>query len=142
MHGICVCVYDDCANMHGRAFVQVRVLSAPMLGSWDLNLKNVGGKLDMGRLCEYLSSKKFESKVVKVTHVCICVLEQLLNSIRLPGFWAAFLVRAFLLLAKYMASAHVCIKIVLTIHVVWQVCICARIEVLLKKDPHEVETAL
>uniref|UniRef100_A0A7S0Y0T7 Uncharacterized protein n=1 Tax=Hemiselmis andersenii TaxID=464988 RepID=A0A7S0Y0T7_HEMAN len=48
---------------------QVRVLSAPMLGSWDLNLKAAGGKLDMSRLCEYLSGPKFAYKVVKVQHV-------------------------------------------------------------------------
>ena len=40
-----------------------------MLGSWDLNLRSIGGKLDMGRLCEYLSAPKFQDRVVKVQHV-------------------------------------------------------------------------
>mmetsp|Transcript_31608 Transcript_31608/g.49517 ORF Transcript_31608/g.49517 Transcript_31608/m.49517 type:complete len:214 (+) Transcript_31608:1641-2282(+) len=48
---------------------KVKILSAPILGSWDSNLKAVNAKLDIGQLCEYLSSEKFSDKVFKVTHV-------------------------------------------------------------------------
>jgi len=47
----------------------VKILSAPILGSWDMNLKSVNAKLNMENLCEYLKGQEFADRVFRVTHV-------------------------------------------------------------------------
>jgi hypothetical protein len=46
----------------------VRVLSAPLLVSWDTNLSSVGGKLDSSQVSEFLSRPEFSDRVAKVTN--------------------------------------------------------------------------
>lgn len=48
---------------------QVKILSAPILGSWDMNLKSVNAKLNMENLCEYLKGETFADRVFKVKDV-------------------------------------------------------------------------
>jgi len=55
-----------------RALAQlgdIRVLSAHILGSWNLDLRSVGAKLDMGNLCDFLAGERFGDRVFKVSHV-------------------------------------------------------------------------
>eukprot|EP00277_Geminigera_cryophila_P003922 CAMPEP_0179431410 /NCGR_PEP_ID=MMETSP0799-20121207/16305_1 /TAXON_ID=46947 /ORGANISM="Geminigera cryophila, Strain CCMP2564" /LENGTH=628 /DNA_ID=CAMNT_0021208323 /DNA_START=186 /DNA_END=2073 /DNA_ORIENTATION=+ len=47
----------------------IRVLSAHILGSWNVDLRSVGAKLDMGNLCEFLAGDRFGDRVFKVSHV-------------------------------------------------------------------------
>jgi hypothetical protein len=44
----------------------LKVLSAPILGSWELGLKKLGWKLEMEKLCEYLQRDEFKDRVLKV----------------------------------------------------------------------------
>ena len=44
----------------------LKVLSAPILGSWELGLKKLGLKLEMEKLCEYLQRDEFKDRVFKV----------------------------------------------------------------------------
>jgi len=46
----------------------VRVVSAPLLVSWDTNLSSVGGKLDSSQVSEFLSRPEFSDRVAKVTN--------------------------------------------------------------------------
>uniref|UniRef100_A0A7S0F1Y4 Uncharacterized protein n=1 Tax=Hanusia phi TaxID=3032 RepID=A0A7S0F1Y4_9CRYP len=48
---------------------EVRILSAPLLGSWNINLKKAGIKLNMQALCEFLQQSMFEDRVYKVQFV-------------------------------------------------------------------------
>ena len=53
----------------------IKVLSAHILGSWNLDLRSVGVKLDMGNLCEFLSGERFCDRVFKVClspPLCAC----------------------------------------------------------------------
>jgi len=45
----------------------IRVLSAHILGSWNVDLRSVGAKLDMGNLCEFLAGDRFGDRVFKVS---------------------------------------------------------------------------
>mmetsp|Transcript_28303 Transcript_28303/g.44144 ORF Transcript_28303/g.44144 Transcript_28303/m.44144 type:complete len:594 (-) Transcript_28303:449-2230(-) len=62
-------VFREGKEEHGDSQGQVKVLSAPLLGSWDLNLKRQGAKLHLAHLCEFLSQESTADRVMKATHV-------------------------------------------------------------------------
>eukprot|EP00286_Rhodomonas_abbreviata_P026952 CAMPEP_0181296974 /NCGR_PEP_ID=MMETSP1101-20121128/4987_1 /TAXON_ID=46948 /ORGANISM="Rhodomonas abbreviata, Strain Caron Lab Isolate" /LENGTH=654 /DNA_ID=CAMNT_0023401869 /DNA_START=232 /DNA_END=2193 /DNA_ORIENTATION=+ len=71
-------VYDNCTRnifrprwqeQAAQHLGQVGVLSAPLVGSWDLRLARQGMKMHMSNLCDFLSGEEFADRVYKVTHV-------------------------------------------------------------------------